>query len=290
MRGDRGFPVRLRFSKRGKVRFVSHRDLARGFERAFRVAELPLAFTEGFHPRPRVSLGLALGVGHESDAEYLDVELVHPIELEPLARTLSESLPTGVEVEGVVPLVPRAPALQEAITSVEYRITPAMGAAALEHAVELAVAADEMPIETTRKGRPVVEDLRPGIRRLVVGDGVVEVELGTQPRGIRPVELIGALRGLAGGARSDGEDRVLRTHQWIERDGARREPLEADRVPRASDDARATSKGTTDARRSHHADAGSDPGPDPGTGVARDTAERDTSRPRGGVALASPAS
>ncbi|HUV10342.1 MAG TPA: TIGR03936 family radical SAM-associated protein [Acidimicrobiia bacterium] len=256
MRGDRGFPVRLRFSKQGKVRFVSHRDLARGFERAFRVAELPLAFTEGFNPRPRVSLGLALGVGHESEAEYLDLELAQPIELDTLPAALCASLPVGVAVDGAVLLVPRAPALQEAITSVEYRIRPAMEPVDIDLAVERALTATELPIETTRKGRPVVEDLRPGIRRLTVVDGAVEVEVGTQPRGIRPVELVGALRELAGGARSDGEDRVLRTNQWIERDGARLEPLEADRPPRASDDARATSKGTPDVRGNDHPDPG----------------------------------
>ena len=75
MKGDSGFPVRLRFTKLGKVRFVSHRDLARAFERAFRIEQLPLAFTQGFSPRPKVSFGLALGVGHESVAEYLDFEL-----------------------------------------------------------------------------------------------------------------------------------------------------------------------------------------------------------------------
>ena len=86
MRGDTGFPVRLRFSKRGKVRFVSHRDLARTFERAFRCRRrCPLAFTQGFSPRPKVSLGLALGVGHESDAEYLDLELIDPIDVDGLA-------------------------------------------------------------------------------------------------------------------------------------------------------------------------------------------------------------
>ncbi len=80
MKGDAGFPVRLRFSKRGKVRFVGHRDIARAFERAFRIVGLPLAFTQGFSPRPKVSFGLALTVGAESDAEYLDVELTEPVD------------------------------------------------------------------------------------------------------------------------------------------------------------------------------------------------------------------
>ena len=250
VRGDVGFPVRLRFTKHGKVRFVGHRDLARSFERSFRIAALPLSFSLGFSPRPKVSLGLALGVGHESDGEYLDLELAEPVDVDALPATLTETLPIGVEVSGAVALVPRAPALQEAITSVEYDLRPAaLSSPELHAAIEQAMSAEHIPIETTRKGRAVVEDLRPGLRRLELRDDVVEAEVATQPRGIRPAELIRALRGLAATATGSGEDRVLRTHQWIERDGARHEPLEADRAPRASDDARVPSKGLIDARR-----------------------------------------
>jgi len=250
VRGDVGFPVRLRFTKHGKVRFVGHRDLARSFERSFRIAALPLSFSLGFSPRPKVSLGLALGVGHESDGEYLDLELAEPVDVDALPATLTGTLPIGVEVSGAVALVPRAPALQEAITSVEYDLRPAaLSSPELRAAIEQAMSAEHIPIETTRKGRAVVEDLRPGLRRLELRDDVVEAEVATQPRGIRPAELIRALRGLAATAVGSGEDRVLRTHQWIERDGARHEPLEADRAPRASDDARVPSKGLIDARR-----------------------------------------
>jgi radical SAM-linked protein len=253
VRGDAGFAVRLRFSKRGKVRFVGHRDLARGFERAFRVAELPLAFSHGFSPRPKVSLGLALGVGHESDAEYLDLELVEPVALDELPDALAPALAAGVVVDGAVQLVPRAPALQESITSVEYRLAPAgLGDAELTAAVESVLAATELPVETTRKGRRVVEDLRPGIRRLAVhDDDSLHVEVTTKPRGIRPADLLGALYDSVSALRGTGEDRVVRTHQWIERDGARQEPLAADRATRASDDARAHDKGLIDVGRHH---------------------------------------
>ena len=93
MRGGAHNPVRLRYTKRGKVRFVSHRDIARAFERAFRIEQLPLAFTLGFSPRPKVSFGLALSVGHESDAEYLDFELREPIDPDGLPGPLSDALP-----------------------------------------------------------------------------------------------------------------------------------------------------------------------------------------------------
>ncbi|MGZ4693054.1 MAG: TIGR03936 family radical SAM-associated protein, partial [Acidimicrobiales bacterium] len=66
--------VRFRFSKLGKIRFTSHRDVARLWERALRRAELPVALTEGFSPRPKVHFGLALSTSHESWGEYLDVD------------------------------------------------------------------------------------------------------------------------------------------------------------------------------------------------------------------------
>ena len=73
MRGEARPSVRLRFAKHGKIRWISHRDTAHAFERAFRIEALPLAFTQGFSPRPKVSFGLALSTGYESDKEFLDV-------------------------------------------------------------------------------------------------------------------------------------------------------------------------------------------------------------------------
>src|SRR5205814_9079184 len=73
--GTAGMRVRFRFAKLGKIRWTSHRDVARMWERAFRRVGLPLAYTQGFSPRPKVSFGLALPTGHESVAEYLDLEL-----------------------------------------------------------------------------------------------------------------------------------------------------------------------------------------------------------------------
>ena len=67
--------ILVRFSKAGKVRFTSHRDVARIWERALRRVALPVAYSEGFSPRPKVSYGLALPTGYESAGEYFDVEL-----------------------------------------------------------------------------------------------------------------------------------------------------------------------------------------------------------------------
>jgi radical SAM-linked protein len=225
VRGDAGFPVRVRFTKRGKVRFISHRDVARAFERAFRIEQLPLAFTQGFAPRPKVSFGLALSVGHESDAEYLDVQLVDEVPLDSLAQRVSDALPDGIDVTGTVALADRAPALQEAVTAVAYRVT-------VTGPDDEPVGVDELG---AAKGHEVTEDLRSIVRTMAVTDAddlgpVLDLELSTQPRGTRPAEVLTAVDG-------DLVDRrVLRTKQLIERGGARLEPLEADarsRVPEA---------------------------------------------------------
>src|SRR5204863_3280661 len=114
--------LRARFSKLGKVRFTSHRDVARMWERALRRAVLPVAYTEGFSPRPKLHFGLALGTGHESLAEYLDIDLREEPDLTTLPEQLSTQLPVGIDVTAAVPLAPGSPSLQEDVTSCTWRI------------------------------------------------------------------------------------------------------------------------------------------------------------------------
>src|SRR4051794_14698644 len=172
VRGGAANPVRMRYTKRGKIRWISHRDVARALERAFRVTQLPLAFTEGFSPRPKVSFGLALSTGHESDAEYVDLVLAEAVDLEELPGRLTASLPEGIAVVGVTALADRAPALQEAVTSVEWRVHVAhrdlttADPAGLRRAVDAALVAPTLITTKHRKGRDVVEDVRPVIRRI----------------------------------------------------------------------------------------------------------------------------
>jgi radical SAM-linked protein len=234
VRGGAANPVRLRYTKLGKVRWISHRDVARALERAFRVVQLPLAFSEGFSPRPKVSFGLALSTGHESDAEYVDLVLAEEIDLDALPARLSAALPDGIDVVGAVALAERVPALQEAVTCVEWSVDVAhadlteVDPARLRAEIDAALALPALAATRRRKGRDVVEDVRPVIRRITVCDGPVtniEMEMSTQPRGAKPGDVLAAI--------GDFTDvRARRTHQWIERDGARQEPLDADTRPR----------------------------------------------------------
>jgi radical SAM-linked protein len=220
------------------------------WERAFRRVNLPLAYSNGFSPRPRVSFGLALSTGYESVAEYLDIELKDTItpagleagpaqlDLEGLAAGLSAALPEGVDVLAIEECQDRSQSLQEEVTVCTWRlaVAPVEPGAALSDLgarVSHLLAAPSLVITRTRKGREVTEDIRPAIHAIrlvdVTPDGAwLECDLATQPRSLRPTELVAALGG-------DVEERfVRRLHQWIERDGARWEPLAA---PLAATDA-----------------------------------------------------
>jgi radical SAM-linked protein len=228
--------LRIRFAKLGKIRWTSHRDTARMWERAFRRVGVPVAYSNGFAPRPRVSFGLALSTGYESVAEYLDVEVsgdqYQPqADLDGLGMDLSAALPEGVDVVAVAASEERLPSLQEEVTACTWRFalgssSPAAPTPDVDACLGELLAADSVVVTRTRKGRRVEEDIRPAVLALrqvdETADGVwLECDLAAQPRSLRPTELATALG-------PDFEERfVRRLHQWIERDGARWEPLPA---------------------------------------------------------------
>jgi radical SAM-linked protein len=224
---------RLRFAKVGKVRFTSHRDVARIWERGLRRAGIPVAYTEGFSPRPRLSFGLALPTAAESLGEYVDADLRDEVEPAALPALLTPALPAGMDVQAAVALAPGTMSLQQAVSSCTWRVEVLdVGEAAAVAAVDDALAAASLPIQRERKGHAVTDDVRPAIVSLAVvgpSDGGVELaaELATATadgagpaRGLRPAELVAAV--LPG--RTPGK--ITRTHQWTLVDGARREPIE----------------------------------------------------------------
>lgn len=225
--------ARLRFSKLGKIRWTSHRDVARMWERAFRRVDLRLAYTEGFSPRPKVSFGLALPTGAESVAEYLDIELAdgEQPDVAALPGRLSPALPVGIDVLAATVPEERG-SLQEVVTSCRWEIEVAPAAwgeleaagagvdVSLQDMVAHALAADSLLVTRERKGQSATDDVRPCILSLaVLDDGLLECELATSGRALRPSELLVALDPRLEPVR------VHRTHQWIQRDGAKWEPV-----------------------------------------------------------------
>lgn len=221
--------LRIRSTKLGKVRFVGHRDMARIWDRTLRRMGLPIAFTAGFTPRPRIAFGLALPMGAESLAEYVDVEIdtSHPgwsagdgLDLDALPGIMSAVLPDGIDVTAAA--TPETPggSLQEIVTSCTWELwSPAVTAGHLAAAVGL-LDAGQLHVERERKGERRTDDIRPlllDLRTDSTGERLV-AHLATTGRALRPAEL-----SLLAFPHVDPLDvRVLRTHQWTSHDDERR--------------------------------------------------------------------
>jgi len=174
--------LRLTFTKGDAFKYTSHLDLARAWERALRRGGVPLAYSAGFNPRPKLQLAAALPLGHTGEAELLDVWLEELMPMEVFLRALVPVLPDGLTASRVTLVGAKEPALQTEIVAAEYIVMvewrPEMTEAwsdpdeAVEARIEGVLAAAELPQE--RRGRQY--DLRPLIERLWVervGEGTV---------------------------------------------------------------------------------------------------------------------
>ncbi len=115
--------LRVKFSKTGDARFISHLDLVDTFVFALRRLGIPLIYSHGFHPRPRISFGPALSVGIESDGEYFDIVLSEGVDLESFLVNLNEQLPLGIFIKSVEKIPAGTPALSANIGSADYEIS-----------------------------------------------------------------------------------------------------------------------------------------------------------------------
>lgn len=220
--------VRIRFTKLGKIRFLGHRDLARCWERAIRRAELPIAYSEGFSPRPRMHYGLALPTGAESYAEYMDIDLTSDIDLVGLDALLGGGLPDGVDITGVAEVPSNAVALQAIVDRCTWEIDlPSDDHQAVTDAAAALLAADDVPLTFERKSKQLTENVRPALIDVRIapeprdGAAVLTVDLATKPRSIRPSEFLVCL-GQGTEAR-----RICRIEQWMTTDGIAQPPLAA---------------------------------------------------------------
>lgn len=161
--------LRITFATEPLLRYISHLDLAKSWERTLRRAKAPVAYTQGFHPQPRIQFAGALPVGVSSDCELMDVWMERRVSPEDFRRQVSESLPPGIRLLDVVEVPLKGPALQAILVGAEYEVVvdDIPDADAVAQSVEDFLGKKEILHEKrTRKGtkfvniRPLVEDLR----------------------------------------------------------------------------------------------------------------------------------
>jgi radical SAM-linked protein len=143
--------LRIRYAKRGRLRFTSHRDFSRAFERAVFRARLPMAYSSGFNPHPRISYAGAAPTGSASEAEYLELALAEVVDPASVHAALDEALPDGLDVVEVV----EAPhvGLTDLLQASHWRIMLPLPVAEAEAAVSAFLAADEVLVQRmTKKG------------------------------------------------------------------------------------------------------------------------------------------
>lgn len=205
--------IQITFSKQGALRYTGHLDLHKLWERAARRAQLPLAYSQGFHPLPKMNIAVALPLGFSSRCEVLDMRLEQDVPLDGLITTLNETMPTGIRVLQIEQADERAPALQTQVVSAEYEVTEieAGFGSDLKRRID-SVMESESIIRTRRNKeydlRPLIEELTLTPSPLPDGEGQNIFMKLTAKEGAtgRPEEVLDVL-GIA-----FDETRIERTH------------------------------------------------------------------------------
>ncbi|MCX7855473.1 MAG: TIGR03936 family radical SAM-associated protein [Anaerolineae bacterium] len=193
---------RITYTVKGPLRYISHLEQVRVWERAIRRAGLPLAYSGGFTPRPRLQVAAPLPLGFASEAEWLDLWLEQPVEPETIVQALTSTLPEGLAIRSIEEVPLSAPSLPSQVAAAEYEVAveTAVPAEEIRRRIEELLAAETLPRE--RRGRPY--NLRPLILSLRLeevraGEGVLTMLLSAREGATgRPEEVLDAL-GLADG-------------------------------------------------------------------------------------------
>ncbi len=202
--------LRVRYAKRGRLRFTSHRDFARAFERALRRAGIPMGYSAGFTPHPKISYLGAAPTGVASEAEYLEIGLARSMEPESVRAALDACLPAGLDIEECVPA--GAGTLAERIDGSRWQIAlPGPDIPTVQAAVTTFLAAESIPVQRlTKNGRRTI-DARTAVVSLAVvpsgapgvpaegggGCAILEVVVRQVQPAVRPDDVIAALAAVA---------------------------------------------------------------------------------------------
>lgn len=190
---------KIMFAKTGMSRFTSHLDLSKLFERALRRADIPIAFSQGFNPHPKMSVAVPLAVGVAGERELLEVELKEEMEPQEITRRLNEKLPAGVKVLNVKKTEKQKKSLMAMVQQADYRlecmVTEDLEQSEVEQVVSDLLKCSSIVVQRKTKGKVKESDIRSGIHFLEgkVDSGVVtfNARLNTGSGGnVRPEEIL----------------------------------------------------------------------------------------------------
>ena len=206
--------LRVRYAKRGRLRFTSHRDFSRAFERALVRAQIPMAYSSGFNPHPRISYAGASPTGAASEAEYLEIGLAEIVDPDRLADDLDQALPEGLDVLEVVAAAPGS--LADRLEASRWQIDVSLPVDAVAPAVTAFLAAPSVSVERMTKKGLRTFDSRAAVLALEVaaydeGSRLMAVLRHTVPA-VRPDDVLAGLRE-AGGLEEPGAPLVTRLQQ-----------------------------------------------------------------------------
>ena len=178
----------IRFGKEGDLRLISHRDLARTWERLFRRAELPLAMSEGFHPHPRMTFPSALALGIEGSDEVLEITLTSEQDAEQVCQKLAAFAPPGLTIRSVQVVDPQQPKVRIDYVTYEMQL-PDDRLAAVQAKIDPILQSDSCPVH--REGRATPLDLKDSLDELRLDNNrlVIRVRM-TREAAVRPREIL----------------------------------------------------------------------------------------------------
>ncbi|MDO5696609.1 MAG: TIGR03936 family radical SAM-associated protein [Dermatophilus congolensis] len=161
--------LRIRYAKRDRLRFTSTRDFQRALERALRLAQVPMAYSAGFHPHPKISYTNAAPTGTASEAEYVEISVAERLDPDAVRVALDAALPEGYGIEEVVEATPGSLAdlLQASVWRLDFGQLDTQEAAELDRAVSAYLALPEAEVTRVLKKGPRTYDTRSAVLSLV---------------------------------------------------------------------------------------------------------------------------
>ena len=225
--------IRLQYAKRGRLRFSSHRDFSRAFERSLRRAEIPMAYSAGFHPHPKISYVGAAPTGVGSEAEYLEIALAQVRDPSSIAAAIDAVLPEGLDmIRGVDVLDCPPGSLADVMQASVWQLELVADPAAATDAVAQLLAAESVLVDRLTKDGTRSLDARAPILSATVstdpGDderAILTMVVRQVTPTVRPDDVLTALRSIAGFAPSQPARATRLAQGPVDEAGVVRDPL-----------------------------------------------------------------